>query len=249
MSDAHELAGWARAPFTHDGRTRDTFRRGSGPGVVIIHELPGITPLVARFANEVVDRGFTVVMPSLTGTPGTPMSTRYVLAEALKVCISREFTTWAVGRTSPVVAWCRALARSLHAEVGGRGVGVVGMCLTGGFALGMMVDDAVVAPVVSQPSLPFAVGARRAADLNLSAGDLAAVEARAAAGCEVLGLRFAGDRLVGTRFASLRELLGERFVAVELPSRERRDHSVLTEHRDDASVERVLEFLESKLST
>jgi dienelactone hydrolase len=248
MSDEDVLAGWARSPFSHDGRTHDTYRRGTGPGVVVIHELPGITPLVARFANEVVDRGFTVVMPSLTGTPGAPMSTRYALAEALKVCVSKEFTTWALGRTSPVVSWCRALGRSLHADVGGPGVGAVGMCLTGGFAIGMMVDDVVVAPVVSQPSLPFAIGSRRGADLNLSPDDRAAVEARAAAGCDVLGLRFADDRLVGTRFSSLHELLGDRFISVELPSRHRRDHSVLTEHRDDASVERVLEFLESKLA-
>jgi dienelactone hydrolase len=241
------LGGWERSSFTAGGRTRDVFRRGTGPGVVVVHELPGITPLVTRFANEVVDHGFTVVMPSLTGTPGKPGSARYTFVEAAKVCVSKEFTTWAVGATSPVIGWLRALAGSLHDDVGGPGVGVVGMCLTGGFALGMMVDPVVVAPVVSQPSLPFALGARRAADLNLSADDRAAVVARAEAGCEVLGLRFRGDRAVGSRFDTLRGLLGDRFVAVELPSRHRMDHSVLTEHRDDASVERVLGFLESKL--
>jgi dienelactone hydrolase len=166
------------------------------------------------------------------------------------MCVAREFTHWAIGATSPVIAWLRALARALHLDVGGAGVGAVGMCFSGGFALGMMVDDVMVAPVLSQPSLPFAVGsAARKADLNLSPDDREAVAHRAAAGCQVLGLRYLDDPLVGTRFDSLRALLGDAFVAVELPSRHRRDHSVLTEHRDDAAVATVIDFLRRKLLT
>lgn len=41
----------------------------------------------------------------------------------------------AMRQTSPVIAWLRALAKSLHAEVGGVGVGAIGMCFSGGFAL------------------------------------------------------------------------------------------------------------------
>jgi len=128
------------------------------------------------------------------------------------------------------------------------GVGAVGMCFSGGFALGMMVDQVMVAPVLSQPSLPFALGkpARRA-DLNLSPDDAERVAARAADGCEVLGLRFDQDKLVGTRFDSLRALLGDAFIAVDLPSTSKRDHSVLTEQRDETSVQRVIDFLASKL--
>ncbi len=138
----------------------------------------------------------------------------------LKVCVSREFTTMALNQTSPIISWLRALARNLHADVGGPGVGAVGMCFAGGFALGMMVDDIMLAPVLSQPSLPFAIGSARSADLNLSPDDAAAVAERAAQGCQVLGLRFTGDRLVGDRFSSLRELLGDAFIAIELPSSE-----------------------------
>jgi hypothetical protein len=122
------------------------------------------------------------------------------------------------------------------------------MCFTGGFALAMMVDEIMVAPVLSQPSLPFAFGkAARHGDLNLSPADAERVAARAAAGCEVLGLRFDQDKLVGTRFESLRTLLGDAFIAVDLPSTSKRDHSVLTEQRDEASVQRVIEFLRAKL--
>jgi len=216
--------------------------------VIVIHEIPGITPKVAAFADEVVDAGFTVVLPSLVGTPGREISAGYGAASMVKLCVAREFTNWAIGRTSPIIGWLRALARSLHLEAGGPGVGAVGMCFSGGFALGMMVDDIMVAPVLAQPSLPFAVGsAARKADLNLSPDDRLAVAQRAADGCEVLGLRFTGDALVGTRFDSLRELLGDAFIAVELPSAHKRDHSVLTEHRDAASVDRVIAFLRAKL--
>jgi dienelactone hydrolase len=164
-----------------------------------------------------------------------------------KVCISREFTTMALGQTSPIISWLRALARSLHNEVGGKGVGAIGMCFSGGFALGMMVDDIMVAPVLSQPSLPFSIGKKRGADLNLSPDDAAVVAQRAAQGCEVLGLRFDQDKLVGDRFASLRSLLGDAFIAIELPSTSKKDHSVLTEQRDEASVQKVLDFLTQKL--
>lgn len=242
------LEGWTKGSFTAAGFTHDTYRRGTGPGVVIVHEIPGITPKVLEFANEVVEAGFTVVMPSLVGTPGKGPSGPYLAQSMSKVCVSREFTHWALNQTSPVIGFLRALARSLHLEVGGPGVGAIGMCFSGGFALGMMVDDIMVAPVLSQPSLPFAVGsAARKADLNLSPDDRVAIAQRASEGCQVLGLRFTGDKLVGTRFDSLRELLGDAFIAVELPSSAPSDHSVLTEQRDDASVQRVIDFLHERL--
>jgi dienelactone hydrolase len=248
MSHATEvLDGWRVGEFTAAGLTRPTYRRGQGPGVVVIHEIPGITPLVTKFANEVVDRGFTVVMPSLVGTPGKAPSNAYAMQQMAKVCIAREFTSFALNQTSPIIAWLRALARNLHQEVGGQGVGAVGMCFSGGFALGMMVDDIMLAPVLSQPSMPLPVGKARGADLNLSPDDAAAIAERAAAGCQVLGLRFTGDKLVGDRFASLRELLGDAFIAVELPSSKSTDHSVLTEQRDEDSVARVLDFFVEKL--
>jgi dienelactone hydrolase len=242
------LAGWERSSFEAAGFVRDTYRKGTGPGVVVIHEVPGITPKVVSFAEEVVDRGFTVVMPQLVGTPGKERTEAYATVSLVKVCVAREFVTWAVGRTSPIIAWLRALARALHSEVGGPGIGAVGMCFSGGFALGMMVDDIMLAPVLSQPSLPLPFGrAERKADLNLSPDDLATVVERAQAGCDVLGLRYRDDISIGTRFETLHRLLGTSFIDVTLPSRRRRDHSVLTEERDDASVERVLDFLVAKL--
>lgn len=245
MSEA--LSSWNREHFDAAGLKREVFTKGSGPCVVVVHEVPGITPSVLRFAEEVVSAGFTVAMPNLVGTPGKDVSGSYLAQSMLKVCISKEFTNLAMNKTSPVIAWLRALARSMHARVGGKGVGAVGMCFSGGFALGMMVDDIMVAPVLSQPSLPFAIGKARGADLNLSPDDAVVVARRAAEGCQVLGLRFTGDKLVGNRFASLQKLLGDSFIAIELPSRSKKDHSVLTEQRDEESVQRVLRFFSEKL--
>jgi dienelactone hydrolase len=242
------LPGWSVGPFTHDGLTRPVYTRGSGPCVVVIHEIPGITPKVLRFAEEVVDAGFSVAMPSLLGEPGAPLTGPYAVRSILRMCVASEFTTWAVGRTSPIIAWLRALAAQEHARCGGPGVGALGMCFSGGFALGMMLDDRLIAPVLSQPSLPLSfVSKAHAADLNLSPEDLARVKARVAAGCPVLGLRYDQDSAVGTRFDTLRRELGDGFLAVELPSSKAGDHSVLTEQRHDPTVTRVLDFFRERL--
>jgi dienelactone hydrolase len=238
------LPGWDESSFTAEGRTFPVFRQGTGPGVIVIHESPNITPQVARFGQDVVDAGFTVLMPSLSGTPGERFSVKSTVKTISRVCVSSEFETWRAGRTSPITVWLRALAKDLHDELGGPGVGALGMCMTGGFALAMMVDGHVAAPVLSQPSMPFAVLPHLRGDLNLSPADLTAVKERVAAGCPVLGLRYTGDPNVGTRFDTLRRELGDGFIAVELPGRK---HSVLTLHRDEPSVQRVLDFFRERL--
>jgi dienelactone hydrolase len=247
MKQPVELADWKSGSFTAAGITHSTYRKGNGPAVIVVHEVPGITPAVLQFAERVVASGFTVVMPLLVGEVGRAPSGKYIASSMSKICISREFTTMAMRQTSPVIAWLRALAKAMHGELGGVGVGAVGMCFSGGFALGMMVDEIMVAPVLSQPSLPFALGKPRAADLNLSPDDELIVKQRAEAGCQVLGLRFAGDKLVGTRFESLRKLLGSAFIAVEFESAAKSDHSVLTEQIQEDGVQRVIAFLQERL--
>ncbi|MEP7333298.1 MAG: dienelactone hydrolase family protein [Terracoccus sp.] len=244
MTDTNALNGWARGSHTAAGHTHPTYRRGSGPGVVVIHEIPGITPEVEAFANAVVDRGFTVVLPHLFGRPGAPASATEMMRSMGQVCVNKEFTKLAAGRTSPIADWLRSLARELHAELGGPGVGALGMCFTGGFALAMMVDDSVAAPVVAQPSLPFAIGSRRKADLGLSPADLEAVHRRVAGGCAVLGLQYASDSATGDRFDTLDAELGSGFIRVDL---EGKGHSTLTAHRQQSAVDRVLDFFDERL--
>jgi dienelactone hydrolase len=238
------LDTWTRSSHTADGITHDTYRKGEGPGVIVIHEVPGMTPDVIAFAEEVVAQGHTVVLPHLFGTPEAPPTGKALAREFAKICINKEFTKLALNETTPIADWLRSLARDLHAELGGPGVGAVGMCFTGGFALAMMVDAPVVAPVVAQPSAPFAIGKQRAADVNLSPSDLEVVRQRAAEGCAILGLRYRNDKATGTRFDSYRQQFGDKFIAVEF---EGKGHSVLTEHRQQEGVDRVLGFLKEKL--
>ena len=155
------LESWALGSHTAGGVTHPTYRKGSGPGVMVIHEIPGITPAVLEFAEEVVARGFTVVMPSLFGRPGAPGTVLETVRSIASVCVSREFTMFALGRTTPVATWLQSLARELHQELGGPGVGAVGMCLTGGYALAMLADAPVAAPVLAQPASPAPVGKAR----------------------------------------------------------------------------------------
>lgn len=240
------LDSWTPDSYSAGSTTYPTFRKGSGPGVIVIHEIPGITPAVVAFAEEVVARGFTVVMPSLFGRPEAAATVGETLRSIAKICVSREFSLFALGRTSPVATWLRSLARDLQAELGGPGVGAVGMCLTGGFALAMLADAPVIAPVVAQPASPAPVGKARRADLGLSPADLESVKAKVAAGCPVLGLRYEGDPAVGTRFDTLRRELGDNFIAVEFPGRK---HATLTEHRQQEAVDRVLAFFDERLKT
>jgi dienelactone hydrolase len=239
------LDSWSVGEHTHAGVTHPTYRKGHGPGVIVISEIPGITPKVVEFAEEVVAAGFTVVMPQLFGRPGGANGSLPVLRTLGFICVSRELSLLARGKTQPVADWLRSLARALHEELGGPGVGAIGMCFTGGFALAMMVDPAVVAPVLAQPSAPIAVTPKRSADLNLSPADLAVVKERAAAGCPVLGLRYRSDPMVGRRFDTLTREIGDAFIRVEF---EGRQHATLTEHRQQEGVDRVLAFLAERLA-
>jgi dienelactone hydrolase len=264
------LAAYEKTTFTYDGKTRDVFRRGTGPAVVVIAEMPGITPKVVEFADRVEAIGCTVALPHLFGVPGKDAlehgmarAVPYLLSSMVPACISRDFHALATGKTSPVIEWLRALSRSLHEECGGPGVGVVGMCFTGGFALAMMADAPVVAPVLSQPSLPFGIGKARKRDLGVSDADLEKVKVKCAAeDLQVLGLRFTGDSFVPPeRFARLREELGDHFVSVEIDSSpgnewgyRKQAHSVLTEDCNDDpasptgdALHKVLDLFRTKL--
>ncbi len=262
MTDA--LDDFERSEFTAQGTTRTVYRTGSGPAVIVMSEIPGITPRVARFARMVAGIGCTAVLPHLFGDDGRDPSVPYALRSLTRACVSREFTVLALHRTSPVTTWLRTLARAEHERCGGPGVGAVGMCFTGGFALAMMVDDVVVAPVLSQPSLPFPIGRARRRAPGISDADVARVVDRVAAGACVLGLRFTGDRASPPeRFAALRDLLGDGFVGVELDSsagnphgHRRGAHSVLTEDLDDRpgtptrqALDQVLDLFRTRLLT
>jgi len=221
------LEGFDSFDFSHDGATHTVYTRGTGPAVVTMHEIPGITPEVARFARVVADEGFRVYVPHMFGTPGKDFSIPYVAGQMARACISREFSVLARREASPITNWLRALCRKAHEDCGGPGVGAIGMCLTGNFALALMVDDAVMAPVLSQPSLPFGVSKSHREALHLSDADLEIVKKRARQGCGVLGLRFTADPMCpGDRFDRLRRELGEGFESIEIDSGPGNPHGI-----------------------
>ncbi len=235
--------GFASTSRSYLDQTRTVFRAGGGPAVIVISEMPGITPQVAQFGRTVAAAGFS----------------GYTLREVARACISREFRAFASHASSPIVDWLRALGNDAHREQGGKGVGAVGMCFTGNFALAMMLGTKMLAPVLSQPSLPLAFDK---AGLHVSDAEIAAAKQLIAEdGARILGLRFLGDPVCrAERFQRLSETFGEAFEAIELdpacanPAGPKMVHSVLTNHLIDeagqptrAALDRVLEFLGEQL--
>ena len=258
-----DLTGWTAAPFTAAGLTHDVYRKGEGPGVVLIPELPGLHPGVLALGNHLVDNGFTVASPSLFGTPGAPGVRPGAVPVMLRGCVAKEFTAFATNADRPIAHYLRALARDLNEKTPGRGVGVIGQCFTGGFALAAAVDDSVLAPVLSQPSVPLPLTPKQRRDPGLSEEELTIVEQRAANdGLCALGLRFSEDPLVpAARFKTLKDRLGDAFEVIEISSKTGNEHgfgkmahSVLTlevRERDGHPAyearKRVVEFLTERL--
>ena len=217
---------------------------GRGPAVIVMPEMPGLSPDVARFARWVRDAGFTVHLPSLFGRDGALPQAQEGIEVFRRTCVRAEFRALADGGERPIARWLRALARQAHAECGGPGVGAIGMCFTGNFALSMVLEPAVIAPVVAQPSLPLDAPAA----IDMGAEELAAVRARVERDdLRVLAYRFEGDvHCRAERFAAYRDALGARFVARVLPDHAanpdpppffrdvvRSPHSVFTAHLVD----------------
>ncbi|MCZ4498092.1 MAG: dienelactone hydrolase family protein [Marmoricola sp.] len=261
-----ELADFARTELTFLGATKTVYVAGSGPAVIVLPEMPGISPDVARFARWVRDAGFTVLVPSLFGVDGAYPEAAAGLEVLQRACVSAEFRAFASLESSPVTRWLRALARHAHTEYGGPGVGAIGMCFTGNFALTMVLEPAVLAPVLCQPSLPL----DDPAGINMAPEELTEVAARLERDdLTVLAYRFAGDRhCQAERFAAYQQALGTRFVAEVLPDNAanptpppffadvvQTPHSVVTAHLIDeagqptvAARDQILAFFRERLA-
>lgn len=266
MTEPDALEDFSPREIALDGVTRTVHVAGSGPAVIVMTEMPGISPHVARFARWVREAGFTVYMPSLFGVDGALPSVDDATQVFQKACVSAEFRVLANAGSSPITVWLRALARLAHEECGGPGVGAIGMCFTGNFALTMMLEPAMLAPVLSQPSLPV----DDPAGIEMSQEELAAVKERLEKeDLTALGFRFAGDAFCrAERFAAYSEALGDRFIGRVLPDEAanmkdlspffehvvRNPHSVVTAHLVDAAGEptiqardEILEFFAARL--
>lgn len=215
MNQDDRLEDFAARKIELNGVAKTVYVAGSGPAVIVMTEMPGISPEVARFARWVCEDGFTVYMPSLFGRDGAVPHADEGAAVFQRACASAEFRAFAANESSPVTFWLRALAQLAHKECGGPGVGAIGMCFTGNFALTMMLEPSMLAPVLCQPALPL----NDPAALESPPHEVAAVQERLnREDLTVLAYRFAGDRFcTAQRFAAYAEALGARFVGRVLP--------------------------------
>ena len=271
MNEPDPLDDFTSREITLDGATKVVHVAGAGPAVIVMTEMPGISPQVARFGRWVRDAGFTVYMPSLFGRDGAVPGAEEGVAVFKRACVSAEFRAFAnkagTNESSPVTRWLRSLARLAHAQCGGPGVGAIGMCFTGNFALTMMLEPSMLAPVLCQPTLPL----DDPAGIEMAPDELAAVRQRLQRDdLTVMAYRFDGDRFCkAQRFAAYAEALGERFVARVLPDNAaNRDglapffeqvvaspHSVVTAHLVDeagqptiAARDEILSFFARRLA-
>jgi dienelactone hydrolase len=215
MKQDDPLEDFTRRDVVIDGIAKVVYVAGAGPAVIVMTEMPGISPHVARFARWVRDAGFTVYMPSLFGRDGAVPDAEEGAAIFQRACVSAEFRALSANQSSPVTIWLRSLARLAHGECGGPGVGAIGMCFTGNFALTMMLEPSMLAPVLSQPSLPL----NDPAGIEIAPEEVRAVRARLERDdLTVMAYRFEGDRFcMAQRFAAYAEALGDRFIARVLP--------------------------------
>ena len=235
------LLGRYDAPwkFSDGGITHSVYSAGKGVPVVVLHELPGMVEECLDL-GLILSQHFRVHLPLLFGQPGRSS----ILGAVAQICISREISLFAANRAGPILDWLRALCRKLRTDAAVDGIGVIGMCLTGGFALALVADESVLAPVVAQPSLPVFV---HKAALGLSEADARAVKARTAAlgaNC-VLGLRYASDRISPRpKIDTIKSLIGPAFDYHEFPGDQ---HSTLTVHRHPDALARTIAFLQARL--
>ena len=266
MSHDDPLDDFESRGIAIDGASRRVYVSGQGPGVIVMTEMPGISPQVARFSRWVRDAGFTVYMPSLFGRDGAVPAAEAGVEVFRRTCISAEFQGLAANRSSPILDWLRGLARLAHGECGGPGIGAIGMCFTGNFAISLVLEPSVRAPVACQPSLPTS----EPGALNMPPEELAQVRERLEReDLTVLAYRFAGDRFCrAERFAAYVGALGDRFVARVLPDSAANPdpppffaqivacpHSVVTAHLVDeaghptiAARDEILSFLAQRLN-
>lgn len=252
MKEEDLLEDFEHREITIDGVTKMVHIAGSGPAVIVMTEMPGISPHVARFSRWVRDAGFTVYMPSLFGRDGAIPSAEEGAKIFKKACVSAEFKAFEANESSPVTQWLRSLAKLAHQECGGLGVGAIGMCFTGNFALSMMLESSVIAPVLSQPTLPM----NDPAGIEISSEDVERVRERLEKeDLTVLAYRFEGDSFCkAQRFATYQEKLGDRFISRVLPDSAGNDdappffashaptpHSVVTAHLIDEENQPTIE--------
>ena len=226
--------------------THDIYSRGRQPEtIVIMQELPGIGIDTVNLANTLHKNGFRVVMPHLFG----PLGRLSMLGNLARVfCMRREFRLFQTNKSSPVVDWLKALCRDLRDNHDATAIGVIGMCLTGNFAISLMADESVLAGVASQPSLPLF----RQSELHMSDEEIHTVCQRLDDHGPMMALRFEGDTIcTADKFKAIDSTFNDNNERIRLTQIPGNGHSVLTRDliQGGELTERALDEVISYFST
>ncbi|MGK7917478.1 MAG: dienelactone hydrolase family protein [Prochloraceae cyanobacterium] len=251
---------WPSFSFRYQNMEHIVYHKGSGAAVLLMHELPGMIPECVHLAERIVERGYTVYLPLFFGQPNKPFSLLTILRYAAHICISREFNCLAKNQSSPITEWLRALCREkIYPQSQATGIGAIGMCLTGGFVLSLMLEEQVIAPVVCQPSLPLRVTPEHKKALGISPSELEQAKAKAQQ-CPILAFRFEEDTMSPPeRIESLRQTFAHNIEINEISAQQRKEsgikteplrppHSVLTVDAYEPAIQRVFQFLDERLA-
>jgi dienelactone hydrolase len=196
------LEGFEQFFFEAHGMGHPVYCTGKkgAPMLLLLQEIAGFSPGLLLFAERLVGAGFQVAIPWLFG----PFGRRAPVRNALRLCISREFANLREGVSAPVATWLRALAAQLSEQNGGARIGAIGMCLTGAFAIPLVIEPGVAAAVAAQPSVPLSFlhlafgggDARRLGALNIANSTIAEARARLDSGAaHMLAVRCRADRI------------------------------------------------------
>lgn len=232
-----------------DKISHDIYTLGEGPPVVLIQELPGIGKETLRLADRLVEAGLSVVLPHLFG----PLERTSMGGNLVRVmCMRREFALLSSNESSPVVDWLRALCVNIRESREVSGVGVIGMCLTGNFAISLIGDDSVLAAVAAQPSLPI----HDQGALHMSEEEISRARAALDSKGAMLGFRFEGDKLSSAKkFACIHETLNNDGAnRIDLHTLPGKGHSVFTldfvdeeGHPTKGALAQVIEYFTGRL--
>jgi dienelactone hydrolase len=229
--------------------THDVYSRGEGPAVIIIQELPGIGQETLALADKFVVKGYKVFLPHLFGpigkTSGLPNFIRVL-------CMKKEFAIFEKNKASPIVDWLKSLCQYIRKEENVEGVGVIGMCLTGNFAISLMADDSVLAGVASQPALPLRGGNL----LHMSEQEISETKIRLQEVGPMKAYRFEVDGMSPPeKFEAIDKTFNSgSSPCVELNTLPGKGHSVLTLHFVDEeghptrkALDEIMDYFHSKL--
>jgi len=236
------------APIAGHPTTFDVYTIGAGAPVILMQEMPGIGAEAIAFCRRLASAGFEIWAPHWFG----PLGVTSPLNLVRMLCMRREFQVFAKNQSSAVVDWMRSLCRHVADVRDAERVGVIGMCLSGNFAMTLIAEPNVWAAVAAQPSLP---GGSPGA-LHMSGAEIDASRAALDAKGAMRAYRFKEDSLcTAAKFDAIDSAFNDsamRVVTNVLPGK---GHSVFTGHYDDTpgsptadAMHEVIEYFRAQLA-